>query len=294
MITIEIKSTEELLTELRPSANRWRKSRVRGFERPLWVYRGQSNANWELKPSLHRDKISEKSLIINRPNFFPEKYRYREYSLVQTFLSLSDREGILPTDFKLPETPKNEKIWWSDIEVEIPIEALNAYSLAQHHGIKTRLLDWSKSPLKAAYFAALGNWRSSNYEQKPISSHFAIWALTHIGTRQIKILNSRFSTNEYLKNQSGLFTYDPNTDLNFTNGEWISHNKLIQQDEQASDGTISTGGDFLYKIVVPSELAEEVLIALRYEGIDQASLMPSFDSIAQSVEEYLKLHSREK
>ncbi len=293
MITIEVKSADELLNELRPSAPRWRESIVKGFKRPFWIYRGQADSDWELIPSLFRTINANKKEATSSHFSIQERTRYREFILVQTFLDLVDREGILPPDFTFPGESTGNKVWWSDISEKIPLNILNSYALAQHHGIKTRLLDWTYSPFKAAYFAAVSNWRNGNYGAITKCSHFAIWAFVYHGSKQINVLSPKLSTNIYMKNQSGLFTIDPNADLNFNNGEWSSHNKLIMQDEQSSDGTVSTGRNFLYKIIVPSSIAEEVLIALRYEGVDQASLMPSFDSIANSVEEYLLLHERE-
>jgi len=292
MRTIEVKSSKELMEILRPSALIWKESILKNFKRPFWIYRGQENANWGLVPSLFRVDESFKKNI-RAPFSIQEAVRYREFTLVQTFMELADREGILPADFKYPGKATGEKCWWSDISEEIPIEIINSYALAQHHGIRTRLLDWSYSPYNAAYFAAYKNWKNSNYGVNHNCTHFAIWAFVHHGSRQIKVVSPRLSTNIYMKSQKGLFTLDPRADMNFHENTWISHDKLIQQDEEESDGTIATSRNFLYKIIVPSKIAEDVLIDLRYEGVDQASLMPSFDSIASSVEDYLKLHQRE-
>ncbi len=87
-------------------------------QRGQWVFRGHSDASFKLIPSVGRGGHTSSTT---------EKY---EKSLFQQF----KREARSYLD----PLPVNDWEW---------------LSVAQHHGIPTRLLDWSQNPLAALYFA---------------------------------------------------------------------------------------------------------------------------------------------
>lgn len=76
-------------------------------------YRGQSNAEWSLEPKLMRDG--------HAPS---ESHLLNRFKQSAAYL--------------LPQRPQHEFDW---------------LFIMQHHGVPTRLLDWSESPLVALYFA---------------------------------------------------------------------------------------------------------------------------------------------
>jgi hypothetical protein len=92
--------------------------------RGRWIFRGHSCVEFELIPSVGRFSLASVSR---------SKY---ENNLFETFCR--EARGY----FNSSSLPANEWEW---------------LSLAQHHGLPTRLLDWTHNPLVALYFAVCEN-----------------------------------------------------------------------------------------------------------------------------------------
>jgi hypothetical protein len=198
--------------------------------RGQWVFRGHSDTKYELKPSVGRGGHTSTTNA---------KY---EKSLFEIF----KREAGM----YLSPAPASDWEW---------------LAIAQHHGLPTRLLDWSHSPLVALYFAV----SSSANESGEV---FALNAPTK--TSESVISGSPFEirrVTKYYPNmvspriraQEGLFVVcsDPSSSI---------------EKELRSDWKLE-------KYTIPTEAKERMRYELYRIGVHQSSMFPDVDGLASRI-----------
>ncbi len=192
-----------------------------------WGFRGVPSSDYDLIPSIGRKDVREKYDLDLEKQIFD---RFRQMAV--PFLG----------------TRPDSMITW--------------LALARHHGLPTRLLDWTLSPLIAAFFAT-----SETPVKKGIAKTFSIYAY-----------------------QSKYFQAQPNFDDPCDIQEPFVEVHADHQSERiaAQRGlfTLHKAPDqpfrekTLVTFIFPEETRNEVLNEVDFYGVNESSLFPGLDGIA--------------
>nr|WP_145403302.1 FRG domain-containing protein [Paenibacillus xylanexedens] len=214
-------------------------------------FRGQSDFTWELKSSLFRQKF--KNLDEFKAN---ERTRYNLFK-------------------NLGHTHHNETDW-------------NLVYIMQHHGVKTRLLDWTESFATALFFAA-NNWTSN--------SPLTIWMLNplklnsktlgkHVfyttNNKKYEEMISSSPTKGFNINSVALHPLRNNQRIVAQQGVFTVQGNTTESLDKEFNGDLLKNG-ILSRIEIDIKFKEDVSTFLDLSGMHPFSIYPDLEGLAKYI-----------
>lgn len=211
---------------------------------PGYIFRGHGSSSWNLESSLDRSKKrSQKSFYTNRDHLQAFKRAIR------------GRRGPNPPNLE------NENEWWA---------------LGQHNGLATPLLDWTRSPFVALFFA---------FEEEHIEDEYrAVYGVQAVGLEN-KIKETS-KLNGKGRPDSKVEIFSPNTDENprLVNQSALFIRLPDDKDLESVVREIFKGHEtsaVIIKIKIPNKEREECLTNLNKMNINHLTLFPDIYGSAQ-------------
>lgn len=222
-------------------------------DQPVW-FRGQSKSSWQLKPCLTR-----KPGGLNHEQALAKRFKQNAFLLVS-------------------QRPQTEWEW---------------LFVMQHHGVPSRLLDWTESPLVGLYFAVNEHFKSDG----------ALWALLPIELNRFANAPTpigdlpAFDEDEFLKNYlPSVLAKEKQTELK-TVASLAARNTARSQ-AQLTVFTITHrestpieeigAGWHVWRYIVPAGAKRKIQSELEHLHITRLTLFPELSNVGTYAKEILR------
>ena len=225
------------------------------YKANFW-FRGQSEWQWVLNPQVER-------------NFF---------------LKAAESAGTIPTDYE-QSIFRQFNIQGAHL-VPPGLDTTGKYFLAQHHGLPTRLLDWSTNPLAALFFSASGSPESDGvfylfYARTMVYGHEEDDVLYQGDVKVINIIEELAKGEHIYKDYNN--RYPLRVIPTPQNGRIYSQNSRFTYHLNSGLPLENLLGRCIYKYAVPVSSKKKIVEDLRLLGVHWASLFPDLNNLIKEL-----------
>jgi len=224
-----------------------------------WAFRGLPDADWQMRSSLSRYLQS----------FVPDQasWRQREERALRIFRRKA--HNYVP-------------------DAAVLADNIRCMALMQHHGAPTRMLDFTKSPFVAAFFALYRTTRTSAVYALDTPTLWRAAPRNAPGLRR-ELIDPRVPGNFerfFASNSEDLiWTGEPeqmDRRLVAQSGTFVVPGVLDKPLDEIIRG-YESGSPLIRKIVLPPGIREEAMLSLYRMNITHATLFPDLDGLARSI-----------
>lgn len=194
-------------------------------DNPFWIFRGQSNASWRL---------------------IPKAGRYPFNRVEDDYLFASWKADAIQY---IIEKPRTDLEW---------------LAVAQHHGLATRMLDWTRNPLVAAFFAV---WDEGTTDA-------ALFAF-----KPCEVINADYSESPFRRTdeRKNVFVWFPDAISTRVSRQWGAF--TIHEPPQTSLYILKELEELMC-IRIDRRYRNRLREELSYYGITRGTLFPDLDGLA--------------
>lgn len=271
-----------------------------------FVFRGESSDRYELLPSALRNNfyngryanLNEGDKTIPNNEISEQAQMINEYLLLRKFYLSANHSGL-----KLPHIEGMQEdffldAWQKALDLLLkykewpPSELVELISLAQHHGLATRFLDWTFDINIALFFASRGACKRvmKNKNKAKNDEKIVIWSIKYVYSNNekinlpLKFIKPSYYSNKNLNSQKGLLSY------------WLSQiERWVPTREQEKSAPVNrTSLDKLiepydqvklYKFTIPCNECKYIFNYVSQLGYTSSRLFPGYDAVVKEIED---------
>lgn len=261
-----------------------------------FVFRGENSNQYDLVPKALRKlcDIDKKILYQLQDNISPIETEYEQYeyeqAVINRFAKYANQQGLLLPNrindyiVSLSATyvdVKEEKMVWPEKE------QIELFSLAQHYGIPTRLLDFSFDILIALFFAV-----NTHIDAEYVRLYaLRVTELQRFGDK-ISFHVPQYAHNPNLRAQKGVMVY-LNQIMDFSTFEGKETPIICVPFDKAMSDNFKQAGrlimPYMYKLDLHKNIVKDVKSYLFKLGYNYSKVFPGFASIKDTIMQELLL-----